>query len=209
MSRSFGGFLQSLSWRRALKHFTPQHLSLGQINCVLEAARLAPSSFGIQPYYIHVISNKEVKERLFSASYNQAQITECSHLLVFTARNDAKEAVQNFIKASNVSEGYARMLDSVASMDSAEFLAYATNQAFLSLGFALAAAADAGLGSCPMTGFIPSQYHKCLGLPPNEVPVALLALGYAPEDDKVANHHPKFRFKLEDLVKFKWSNEEG
>src|SRR4051812_46029511 len=65
--------IKGLMWRSALKHFAPIQPHLVQIEPILEAARLAPSSFGLQPYNIHVVTNKDVKSKLREVSYNQTQ----------------------------------------------------------------------------------------------------------------------------------------
>lgn len=67
-------FLKSLVWRRALKHFPSGQVPTTDVNAILEAARLAPSSFGVQPYHIHVVTNNNVKKELAKVSYDQAQV---------------------------------------------------------------------------------------------------------------------------------------
>jgi nitroreductase/dihydropteridine reductase len=88
-------------------------------------------------------------------------------------------------------------------MDSTAFHDFAKNQAFISLGFALSAAAVMKVGSCPMTGFQPKELKKILQLPEFEDPVAIMAVGHAPEDDSPkANPFPKYRFAMDYLVKY-------
>lgn len=129
-------------------------------------------------------------------------------MLVFTARNDAVVAVERFIKSHDLDKhnlDYATALrQSLSGLDKQSFHSFASNQAFLALGFCLTAAADLKIGSCPMTGFVPDGVREVLKLNANETPVAYLALGMAPTDEKsekLANPHPKLRLSLSDIVK--------
>lgn len=125
-------FLNSLVWRRALKSFG----STGQpidISPILEAARLAPTSFGLQPFQIHVVTNADLKAKLFPASYNQPQIKQCTHLLVFTARNDPTTTVERYIKLQNLDKNYPdyaqSLRKSLTSMSRKQFQEWSSNQA--------------------------------------------------------------------------------
>lgn len=97
-------FLESLSRRRALKSFTRNGAPL-DITPILEAARLAPSSFGVQPYFIHVVTSPELKQAIYPIAYSQDQIIESSHLLIFSARSDSNEAVERYLKDSATEGG--------------------------------------------------------------------------------------------------------
>ena len=66
--------VNSLMWRSALKTFKKVNPSSVNIEPVLESIRLSPSSFGIQPYQVHVISNQEMKTKLRAVSYDQQQV---------------------------------------------------------------------------------------------------------------------------------------
>lgn len=125
-------------------------------------------------------------------------MTDCSHLLVFTARTDAADVVERFIGALKLEgDPFAKELrDGVGKMTPEQFTNYASNQAFLALGFALAAAADLQLGSCPMGGFDADGVKNVLALPSNETTVALMAVGL-PSDSKKAVPFPKFRFPVD------------
>lgn len=204
--------LKSFAWRRAIKKFgQPNKVSQENVNAILEAARLAPTSFGVQPFYIHVVSNEQKKKELRAASYDQPQVEECTHLLVFTARTDASGTVERFIKAKNLDtndKDFAKVLRaSVSGKNPADFREWAISQTFIAFGFSLAAAADLRVGSCPMGGFVASDVHKVLSLPAHEVPVAYLAVGNAPSDDpndkiqKEANPFPKIRMDLSEIVR--------
>ena len=82
-------FLSNLNWRYATKQFdTNKKVSDADLAQILEAIRMAPSSFGLQPYHFYVVSNQDMKDKIQAVSWNQPQIGTCSHLIVFAARSD-------------------------------------------------------------------------------------------------------------------------
>lgn len=185
-------FTSSLEWRRAVKHFGP-----GEVNTypVVDAMINAPSSFGLQPYKIVAVTNKDLKEKLKPVSYNQSQVTECHTLFVLCARNDVDVRAEEYLKATGA-EGIRDML-----MGFLKYLpdktAWASKQAYIALGFGLAAAAEHKIASCPMEGFQTAEVSKILELPSNLVPVVYLAVGEATQEDGT---YPRFRFSEDDLV---------
>lgn len=185
-------FTSSLEWRRAVKHFGSGTID---VSPVLEAMLNAPSSFGLQPYKIIAVSNKELKEKLKPVSYNQGQVTECQTLFILCARTDVEVRAEEYIKATS-SEGVRGML-----MGFLKYLpdktAWAAKQAYIALGFGLAAAAEHKIASCPMEGFQSTEVSKILDLSPTLVPVVYLAVGEATDDDGA---YPRFRFSESDLV---------
>src|ERR1700723_1761372 len=80
--------LESLNWRYATKRMTGEKVPQEKVDIILEAARLAPTSSGIQPFQILSISDKKLLEKIQPIANNQPQITEASHLLVFAAWDD-------------------------------------------------------------------------------------------------------------------------
>lgn len=90
-------FLSHLEWRYATKKFdTSKKVSESDLEKILEAIRLTPTSFGLQPYHFYVVSNHEVKDKIQAASWNQPQIGTSSHLIVFTARTDLTVLQEEF-----------------------------------------------------------------------------------------------------------------
>jgi nitroreductase len=124
---------------------------------------------------------------------------------VFCARNDAAETVERFIKSCDIdakAPPYAQAVrGSISSMPSEQFQAWSTNQAYIALGVACTAAADARIGACPMSGFVPKDVHRVLELPPNQWPVAYLAIG-SHVDNKEDPNRVKFRLPWEELFAF-------
>ena len=187
-------FTSNLEWRRAVKHFAPGEVD---ITPIVNAMVNAPSSFGLQPYKILAITNKELKEKLKSVSYDQPQVSECYTLFILCARKDVEERAEEYLKATEaVSRGMRDML-----MGFVKYLpdktAWATKQAYIALGFGLAAAAEHKIASCPMEGFQGADVAKILKLPSNLVPVVFLAVGETTDKDGT---YPRFRFSESDLV---------
>lgn len=82
-------FLSNLSWRYATKKFdTSRKVSDADLDKILEAIRMTPTSFGLQPYHFYVISNQDIQDKIQAVAWNQAQVGTASHLIVFTARTD-------------------------------------------------------------------------------------------------------------------------
>jgi nitroreductase len=178
-------FLENLRWRRAVKHFSPGEVDLTLIK---DAIANAPSSFGIQPYKVLVITDPEVKIHLREACYDQPQVTECHALFVFCTVNDVDARANEMIKMTGA-EGVREMVTSFLK-GQPDKAAWAGKQAYIALGFALAAAAERRIASCPMEGFNRETLSKMLGLK-DVTPVALLAVGQYKEDPDL---HPRFRF---------------
>lgn len=133
------------------------------------------------------------------------QVEECSHLLVFCARKFASESVERFIKFAEVEEKAAPYADALRSnvspMPDDKFLQWSTNQAFIALGVACTAAADARIGACPMSGFVPDDVHRVLKLPANQWPVAYLAVGSHLDNQEDPN---RLKFRLPSSALYTW-----
>lgn len=185
-------FTSSLEWRRAVKHFGSGVID---VTPVLEAMMNAPSSFGLQPYKILAVTNKEIKEKLKPVSYNQSQVTECHTLFILCARTDVEVRAEEYLKATGA-EGMRDMLMGFVGY-LPDKTAWSAKQAYIALGFGLAAAAEHKIASCPMEGFNGAEVAKILDLPTNLVPVVYLAVGEAIEEDGT---YPRFRFSESDLV---------
>jgi len=200
-------FLSNLNWRYATKKFdTARKVSDTDLEKILEAIRLAPTSFGLQPYRVWVVTNPEIKEKIQAVAWGQPQITTSSHLLVFTARTDLAENKEEFftlISGGNPEiraalKGYEDMVDGfVAGKPTPEsVLPWSAKQAYIAHGFALAACAELEIDSCAMEGFDPVAVGEILGLPTSEQAVVMLPIGYR---DASETPRPKARFSKEVL----------
>ena len=166
-------FLEALNWRYAVKKFDPKKiLSTEQIDYVLEVFRLAPTSFGLQPYKLIVVSDPKLKETLFLQAGGQNQFKDCSHLLVFCAlkqidENYVDQYVQTIAETRNVKletlQGFKNsILDWLNKLSPEEFLNWSKKQVYLALGMVLSACALDKIDSCPMEGFDAQQVSQIL-----------------------------------------------
>jgi len=163
-----------------------------KVDRILEAARLAPTSSGLQPFEIFVVTNPGVREQIKPIAWNQGQITDCSHLLVFAAwDNYTTERINMMFDLVNTERGlinegwenYRQMLlGSYPSRDAQTNFEHAARQAYIGLGAALIAAAFEEVDSTPMEGFDPKALDEILGLKAKGLrSVAILPLGYREE----------------------------
>ena len=85
--------IEDLNWRYAVKKYdSTKKISTDDFNTVKESLRLSPSSFGLQPLKYIVIENKELREELKVHSFNQSQITDASHMIVFCSLIDIRKS---------------------------------------------------------------------------------------------------------------------
>ncbi len=167
-------FLQNLHWRYATKKYdTSKKLKQAELDQILDAIHMAPSSNGFQPYDVIVVNNADLREKLKAAAYNQVQVTEASHFLVFaawdniTAHNLGKVFdVIAEVRGNNEAliERRRNSIAGFANKSTEANFQHAAQQAFIGLGFALAAAAELKIDASPMGGFDPAKFDEILGL---------------------------------------------
>ncbi len=202
--------IQPLEWRYATKKFdASKKLSAGQLENLLDAVRLAPSSFGLQHYRIMVIEDAGLREQLKAAAYNQSQITDASQLIVFAAETKINEAyVEKYVdllakerntERANLEPFEKTMIATVNHRAEDQRVAWAHKQAYLALGVLLTAAAEAGIDACPMEGFEAGKFDEILGLSEKGLTATVIApIGFRAEDDAYA-HFAKVRKPKEEL----------
>lgn len=198
-------FLEHLEWRSAEKNFDPaKKVSEEGLNKVLEAVRFTPTSFGLQPFHVYVVTDEAVRGKIREASWGQAQVTDASHLLVFASRLGINDRIESYFQLASGGDaavresmkGYEDMMRGFAGgMTPEREKHWADKQAYIALGFALAACAELEIDSCPMEGFDPSAVDALLGLPENMKSVVMLPIGYRND----MPHYPKVRFGADDL----------
>lgn len=186
--------IQKLHWRYATKAMNPsKSVPKDKVERIIEAARLAPTSSGLQPFEIILVTSAAVREKIKPVAWNQAQITDGSHLLVFAAwDNYTAERINMMFDLTNEIRGfknegwenYRKMLLTNYPSRSAEVnYEHAARQAYIGLGAALVAAAFEGVDATPMEGFDPKAVDEILNLKARGLrSVVLLPLGYRQED---------------------------
>jgi nitroreductase/dihydropteridine reductase len=183
-------FIERLGWRYATKKMDPtKRVPDAVVERIVEATRLAPTSSGLQPFELILVTNAELKAKLREAANGQSQVEEGSHLLVFAAWDTyTEERINHMFDLVNEERGFRNegwenyrkfLLSSYPSRDAETNFHHAAKQAYLALGVALAAAAVEGIDSTPMEGFDPAKVDAILGLRDRGLrSVALLPLGY-------------------------------
>ncbi|MEJ6561827.1 MAG: NAD(P)H-dependent oxidoreductase [Akkermansiaceae bacterium] len=203
--------IDSLRWRYATKVFDPaQTIPESTWTAIEDSLVLTPSSFGLQPWHFIVVTKEELKAELLPHSWNQTQVTDCSHFVVLAARTDTgEEGIQQWIdRLCEVREveltslsGYQQMMSGFMSNMSPDQTAnWARHQSYIALGQLMATAAVLGIDACPMEGIVPAEYDRILGLTKKGLTTSVTcALGYRHADDKYADL-PKVRYEKDALV---------
>lgn len=202
--------IQALNWRYAVQEFSSEIIPIEKVNQLLEAARLSPSSYGLQPYQILVISSASMKQALVEHSYGQRKVADCSHLVVFAANtNIGDETVERYVRIfsdvrgipiSQLDNMTRHYKDAIKAMSKQQQLDWSHQQAYLSMGTFIAAAALMQIDCCPMTGIEFSQYDRLLKLAEKNLTVtAVCPIGFRHTNDTQASQ-PKVRFDFSDLV---------
>ena len=197
--------LERLQWRYATKKMDPTRSVLqNKVERILEAARLAPTSSGLQPYEIVVVTSPAVRERIKPIAWNQGQITDGSHLLVFAAwDNYTAERINMMFDLTNTVRGFKNegwekyrntLLDMYPQRDAEVNHQHAARQAYIGLSAAMIAAAFEEVDCTPMEGFDPDALDDILSLRARGLrSVVILPLGYREADKDWLVNLPKVR----------------
>jgi len=200
--------LKSLEWRYATKKMNGEKIPQDKLERILEATRLAPSSYGLTPYNVIVVEDQKLKEELQGACYGQTQLSESSAVLVFATWDEVTEhSVENYINeiakqreipVESLNGLQDMMNGSLTNMSHEQKISWAQRQAYIGLGFALTAAAIEEVDSTPMEGFVPESVDTVLGLQELGLKsVVVLPLGYRDTENDY----------LSTLKKVRWDND--
>ncbi|MFW0715788.1 NAD(P)H-dependent oxidoreductase [Pedobacter sp. N23S346] len=205
--------IDALNWRYAVKKMNGQPVEQEQVDKIIAAAHLAPTSSGLQPFRVILITNQELKEKIAPIAYNQSQIIDSSHLLVFAAQEKyTEEGIDKVFDRMNTERGlpldttdaYKNQLKAtLLSKSDEENFHHAAKQAYLAFGIAIAEAAVLKVDATPMEGFNNAALDELLGLDKKGLKsVTLLPLGHRDENgDWMVNlkkvRTPKDEFLIE------------
>jgi len=203
--------LDKLQWRYATKAMNGKTVAQEKIETILEAARLAPTSSGLQPFEILVVTNQKIKEDIKTIAWNQSVVTDCSHLLVFAAWDTyTEERINTFFDLTNKVRGTSnegwesyrqQLLKTYPIRDAEVNFNHAAKQAYIAFGLAIAAAAFEGVDCTPMEGFDATALDKILGLKEKGLRSAvMLPVGYRDTENDWLVNLTKVRKSTEDLV---------
>jgi nitroreductase len=204
--------LESLEWRYATKKFdNTKKIDAATWSALEKTLILTPSSYGAMPYKFVIVQTQSLKDQLTAASYGQTQVSDCSHHVVFVAKEkmdtdhlrkyiDQMASVRG-VKAEDLA-GYEKMMvgNLVDKMTPEQSFKWAANQAYIALGNFMTAAAVLGVDACPFEGINPAKYDEILGLTGTGwKTVCACPTGYRASDDKYADAK-KVRFDAKDLI---------
>ena len=182
--------LEKLNWRYATKKMDPSRkVPQEKVDRIVEAARLAPTSSGLQPFEVIVVTNPDVKAKIQPIAWNQSQVTDSSHLLVFAAwDNYTADRINSMFDLVNQERGFTNegwenyrkmLLDTYVPRDAETNFQHAARQAYIGFGLALTAAAFEEVDSTPMEGFDANALDEILGLRERGLrSVTIMPLGY-------------------------------
>ncbi len=204
--------LQALNWRYATKKMNPaKAVPQDKVERILEAARLAPTSSGLQPFEIIMVTSTTVRERIKPIAWNQGQITDCSHLLVFAAwDNYTPERINMMFDLTNEIRGYTNegwesyrksLLENYPKRDAQTNFEHAARQTYIGLSTALIAAASEEVDSTPIEGFDPKALDEILNLGARGLrSVVIMPLGYRQEEGDWLVNQKKVRRSRDQFV---------
>ena len=202
--------LKAFQTRAAVKVFDQtKAVAQNDITSILDAARMAPTAYGLQPFQIVHVQNPEIRTELVGAAYGQKQVAEAPHLFVIAARTDidatfieefvARTAATRNLKLEDLNGFRDMMVGDITSRTPEGRSAWAGRQAYIALGTMIQTAALLGIDAGPMEGFDVSKVNEILGLAEkNLTALGLLAVGYRGDD--AWSKQPKVRQEMKDFV---------
>ncbi len=203
--------LDKLNWRYAAKAMNGKKVPQDKVDNIIEAISLAPTSSGLQPFEVFVITNQEVKEKIKPIAWNQSVITDCSHLLVFAAWDTyTADRINKMFDLTNEVRGFKNegwenyrqmLLKNYPQKEAEENFNHAAKQAYIAFSQAITAAAFEEVDSTPIEGFSPAALDEILGLREKVLrSCVILTLGYRDTDKDWLVNLKKVRKSKQDLV---------
>ena len=203
--------LDSLKWRYAVKRMNGNKIPEATMNTILEATKLAPSSFGLTPYNIIVIEDEETRKKLQPHFYNQPQVGESSALVIFATWNSITEkevgeymqeiAEERGVPVESLNDFASYINGSIKNLTAEQLQIWAAKQTYIALGFTLVAAASEEIDATPMEGFIPHAVDEALGLKELGLHSAVaVTLGYRDAANDYLSGAKKVRRASEKLI---------
>lgn len=204
--------IENLKWRYAAKAYDPtKKVSKENIDKIVEAARLAPTSSGLQPFRTILVEDKELREKMVGGSFNPDCMRECSHVLVFAAwdRYTTERIDSVFDRMTDERDlprgrfsSYTDMIKELYISQSAEEnFEHTARQSYIALGLALAQAAELRVDATPAEGFDNSVIDQILGLNERGLrSVTLMYVGYADKERDWLSGMKKVRVPKDEFV---------
>jgi nitroreductase len=203
--------LDALKWRYAVKRMNGAKIPAEKLETILEATRLAPSSFGLTPYNIIVVEDEETRKKLQPHFYNQPQIVEASALVIFAAHTNITEkdvdvymqeiAEQRGVPVEALGDFAGYIKGAIAHRSAEDLQTWAAKQTYIALGFGLVAAASEEIDATPMEGFDPAAVDAELGLAAQGLHATVaMTLGYRDAANDYLSAAKKVRRTADKLI---------
>ncbi len=203
--------LDSLKWRYAVKRMNGNKIPEATMNTILEATKLAPSSFGLTPYNIIVVEDEATRKKLQPHFYNQPQVGESSALVIFATWNSITEkevaeymqeiADKRGVPVESLNDFASYINGSIKNLTAEQLQIWAAKQTYIALGFTLVAAASEEIDATPMEGFKPDAVDEALGLKELGLHSAVaVTLGYRDAANDYLSGAKKVRRASEKLI---------
>ena len=204
--------IEKLNWRYATKRMNGTKVPQEKINRILEAIRLAPTSFGLQAFKVIVVEDPALKERIFNEACPQPQIKEASHVLIFAAsKNVSADQVNDYMNLIAETRdipvealaGFRAAFDGVVAGTPEQNFVWTARQAYIAFGVGIVAATNEDVDATPMEGFSTEALDKVLGLAEQNLSATtILTLGYRDEKTDTLVHAAKVRKSKSALFEF-------
>jgi nitroreductase len=203
-------FIDNQKWRYATKKFdSSKKVSTLDLEILKEAIQLSSSSFGLQPYKVFIIEDPNIRTQMQPMAWNQSQITDASHVLVFANNTkfgavEIDEYIQNLVQTRGIPpesvQGYADFMKmKITALDPEIKSTWTSKQTYLALANLLNAAAELKIDVTPMEGFEPEKVNELLGFNNLGLNASLIAtIGYRHEED-ATQFYKKVRKSKEEL----------
>lgn len=176
---------QAIQERRSIKVYDPQHrMTEAEIQHLLSLTMLSPTAFNIQHWRFVVVTDPALRQQIREVSWNQAQVTDASLLIVVTVDLKAweKEPARYWVNAPQPVSDY--LVSAIHGYYTDREQAQ-RDEGMRSGGMAamtlMLAAKEMGYDSCPMDGFDFDAVARLIKLPADHVPVMFVVIGKAME----------------------------
>lgn len=204
--------IENLNWRHAVKAYdSSKKVTAEDVEKILESARLAPTSSGLQPFRVIVVESQELKEKMVEGALNPEVMRDCSHVLVFAAWDQYSDGKIDKVYDHHTDERdlprgrFGSYTDKIKEMYNGqtpeEHFAHTARQSYIALGLAMAQAAELKVDSTPAEGFSNAKVDEILGLEKLGLKsVTLLYLGYRDSENDYLAHMKKVRIPMDEFV---------
>jgi nitroreductase len=202
---------ESLQKRYACKKFdATKKVSDEKIEILKETFNLTPTSFGLQPIKLLIITNQELIDKIYQFSFLQEQVRTCSHLLIICIdTNVDSDYIDTYFdrekKIRGLTEEVVRdfrkeLKEMYAAKTAEEIENSSIQQTYIVLGNLMTVCAVEEIDNCPIEGFIPVKVDELLDLKEKNLKsVLMLPVGVRAQDDIMQNMK-KVRKPLSEMI---------